>query len=64
MRTIRSLQFIAHRKHGQHPIGSSVLLENKYVDDLLTVVDSIEKLQQKVHEAYKILAEAGLSLAK
>jgi len=39
---IRSLQFIAQRKQEQHPIGASVLLEDMYVDDLLTGADSIE----------------------
>jgi len=52
---IRSLHFIAQRKQEQHPIGASVLLE---------MADSIEELQQKVHEVNKILAESGLSLAK
>lgn len=59
---IRSLQLIAQRKHEQHPIGASVLLEYMYVDVLLTGADSIEELQQKVHEVNEILAKADLSL--
>jgi len=61
---IRSLQFIAQRKQEYHPIGPSVLLEDMYFDDLLTGAGSFEELHQKVHEVSKILAEAGLSLAK
>ncbi|XP_070068166.1 uncharacterized protein [Drosophila takahashii] len=61
---IRSLQFIAQRKQEQYPVGASVLLEDMYVDDLLTGADSIEELQQKVFEVNTILEDAGLALAK
>ncbi|XP_046803857.1 uncharacterized protein LOC111684781 [Lucilia cuprina] len=61
---IRSLFFIADQHSSTFPIGSKVLREDLYVDDVLTGSDSLEILELKKSEIIKILSIHGLQLAK
>ncbi|XP_037828868.1 uncharacterized protein LOC119616534 [Lucilia sericata] len=61
---IRSLFFIADQHSSTFPIGSKVLREDLYVDDVLTGSDSLEILELKKSEMIKILSIHGLQLAK
>jgi len=45
-----------------HPLGSRVLLEDSYVDDLLPATTSREESDEQVRQVNEILARGGMSL--
>jgi len=61
---IRSLHFIAEKYRKEFSIGSEIISNEMYVDDLLTGADCIEDLKLKVDKNTGILSCAGLELAK
>lgn len=61
---IRSLSFIADAYKQEFPIGSQVLKQDFYVDDLLTGAANITDLSIKKAEITQILEKAGLKLSK
>lgn len=61
---IRSLVFIAEKYGSSYPLGSQVLRDDLYVDDVLTGSNDVETLLRKKHELVKILELHGLELAK
>ena len=61
---IRSLFFIAEFYKTAFPIGSEILRQDLYVDDLLTGADDVVELSQKKFEIINILEKAGIQLSK
>lgn len=61
---IRSLFYIADINESSYPVGSQVLREDLYVDDVLTGANDLELLNLKKNEIIKILQLHGLQLAK
>ncbi|XP_065356116.1 uncharacterized protein LOC135950508 [Calliphora vicina] len=61
---IRSLSFIADTYKQEFPIGSHVLKQDFYVDDLLTGSSTLTELLIKKTEITQILDRAGLKLSK
>lgn len=61
---IRSLFYIADQNKSLYPVGSQVLREDLYVDDVLTGSNNFEVLNSKKNEIIKILSLHGLQLAK
>ena len=61
---IRCLFFIADRYKDTYPLGSEVLRQDLYVDDVLTGADNIPDLLAKRSELVQILKYHGLDLAK
>ncbi|XP_053964351.1 uncharacterized protein LOC128867266 [Anastrepha ludens] len=60
----RCLQMLSDKNKAKYPLGSKVIRNDFYVDDLLTGSDSIESLTQIQQEVNIILESAGLKLAK
>ena len=61
---IRSLFFIADHHESTHPLGSKILRQDLYVDDVLTGAHNISTLLAMKSELISILNEHGLELAK
>ncbi|XP_053959327.1 uncharacterized protein LOC128863902 [Anastrepha ludens] len=60
----RCLQMLSDKNKAKYSLGSKVIRNDFYVDDLLTGSDSIESLTQIQQEVNTILESAGLKLAK
>jgi hypothetical protein len=61
---IKVLQHIAQLHQDQYPLACKHILEDFYVDDLLTGADSIEQLQKIRTEITRVVADAGFELRK
>ena len=61
---IRSLKMLSELYKDSHPIGSRIVANDFYVDDLLTGADDIETLKQIKREVSEVLEPKGLELAK
>ncbi|XP_037957528.1 uncharacterized protein LOC119687322 [Teleopsis dalmanni] len=61
---IRSLQYIAEKWETEYPVGSHVLKNHFYVDDMLTGADDFHELQITQYEVTSILKKAGIEIAK
>ncbi|XP_036140825.1 uncharacterized protein LOC118644954 [Monomorium pharaonis] len=60
----RALQEIAHIKQKEYPTGSSTILSDFYVDDLVTGADCLDQLSNICKEVICVLAQAGFNLRK
>ncbi|XP_053968194.1 uncharacterized protein LOC128869650 [Anastrepha ludens] len=60
----RCLQTLSDKNKAKYPLGSKVIRNDFYVDDLLKGSHSIESLTQIQQEVNTILESAGLKLAK
>ncbi|XP_074026866.1 uncharacterized protein [Leptinotarsa decemlineata] len=61
---IRALQQVAHENKILYPIASKVILEDFYVDDLISGSDSIENAIKVKRDLSEILSNAGFFLRK
>jgi hypothetical protein len=61
---IKVLQHIAQLHQDQYPLACKHILEDFYVDDLLTGADSVEQLQKIRKEITRVVADAGFELRK
>lgn len=61
---IRTLHQLADDERAQHPIGSSILKEDFYVDDVLTGADTIEEAIIIRDDLIALLKKGGFNLRK
>jgi hypothetical protein len=61
---VRCLQQLAHENKNDYPSASNVILNDFYIDDLLTGSDSKEKLLTIRDQLIKILNSGGFELSK
>lgn len=62
--SIRSIRQAAFDKKHDYPEASSIILEDFYVDDMITGADTIEDLQQLKFDICEVLKSAGFQLAQ
>lgn len=61
---IRCLQYLAQENVSSKPLGAKAILEDFYVDDMLSGADSVEQLEQLRREVDAILKSGGFELRK
>lgn len=61
---IRTLQQVAYDGKADFPLGSEVILNDFYVDDLMTGADSADQMERVIGEVRCLLGDAGLQLRK
>ncbi|XP_037942575.1 uncharacterized protein LOC119675447 [Teleopsis dalmanni] len=61
---IRSLQYAAENYHQAHELGKAVILNDFYVDDMVTGKDDLATLVQIKKEVSEILSHFGMELCK
>ncbi|XP_046605012.1 uncharacterized protein LOC124297744 [Neodiprion virginianus] len=61
---IRVLHQLVHDEGKQYPFASHVILENTYVDDILSGAEDVDQGREKINELNQLLKAGGFELQK